>query len=102
MRKKAVMALHSFYMKDPSAIPDVVNHVTKAVRDKDPGVMIASLQLFFELIKVKRTAGNIDCSILFRPLQNTDTAVQANAASRERLIFFFVSNIVCYDRPRQS
>ena len=67
MRKKAVMALHSFYMKDPSAIPDVVNHVTKAARDKDPGVMIASLQLFFELIKVKRTAGNIDCSNFISP-----------------------------------
>ena len=62
MRKKAVMALHSFYMKNPSAIPDVVNHVTKAIRDKDPGVMAATLHIFFELIKVKRTAGNIDCS----------------------------------------
>ena len=56
------MALHSFYMKNPSAIPDVVNHVTKAIRDKDAGVMTAALHIFFELIKVKRTAGNIDYS----------------------------------------
>ena len=62
VRKKAVMALHSFYMKNPSAIPDVVNHVTKAIRDKDAGVMTAALHIFFELIKVKRTAGNIDYS----------------------------------------
>ena len=52
MRKKAVMALHSLYMKNPSAVPDLRKHARKAISDKDPGVMSASLHLFYELIKV--------------------------------------------------
>lgn len=52
VRKKAVMALHGFYSKNPSAIPDVMDHAKKAFCDKDPGVMSASLHVFHELIKV--------------------------------------------------
>ena len=52
VRKKAVMALHSFYLKNPSAISDVRGHAKRAIRDKDPGVMSASLHVFHELIKV--------------------------------------------------
>ena len=46
------MALHSFYIKSPSSIPDLKEHAKKAIMDKDPGVMCASLQVFNELIKV--------------------------------------------------
>lgn len=52
VRKKAVMALQSFYMKNPSAIPDVRELAKKAVCDNDPGVVSSSLHVFYELIKV--------------------------------------------------
>lgn len=52
MRKKAVMALHSLYIKNPSAIPDVRELAKKSVGDNDPGVMSSSLHIFYELIKV--------------------------------------------------
>ncbi|XP_015753041.1 PREDICTED: AP-4 complex subunit epsilon-1-like [Acropora digitifera] len=55
VRKKAVMALHSFYIKSPSSIPDLKEHAKKAIMDKDPGVMCASLQVFNELIKASPT-----------------------------------------------
>ncbi|XP_068743857.1 uncharacterized protein [Montipora capricornis] len=55
VRKKAVMALHSLYMKNPSAVPDLRKHARKAISDKDPGVMSASLHLFYELIKADAT-----------------------------------------------
>lgn len=55
VRKKAVMALHSFYNKSPSSIPDLKEHAKKAIMDKDPGVMYASLQVFNELIKASPT-----------------------------------------------
>lgn len=52
VRKKAVMALHSLYMKNPSAIPDVGELAKKGVGDNDPGVVSSSLHVFYELIKV--------------------------------------------------
>ncbi|XP_078360431.1 uncharacterized protein LOC144644775 isoform X2 [Oculina patagonica] len=52
IRKKAVMALHSFYMKNPSAIPDVKKLAKTAACDNDPGVVSSSLQFFYELMKV--------------------------------------------------
>ncbi|XP_067037313.1 AP-4 complex subunit epsilon-1-like isoform X2 [Acropora muricata] len=55
VRKKAVMALHSFYIKSPSSVPDLKEHAKKAIMDKDPGVMCASLQVFNELIKASPT-----------------------------------------------
>ena len=60
------MALHSFYIKSPSSIPDLKEHAKKAIMDKDPGVMCASLQVFNELIKV---------SSVKRSQQNTPFAV---------------------------
>ena len=55
------MALHSFYIKSPSSIPDLKEHAKKAIMDKDPGVMCASLQVFNELIKVSRVKGSQLC-----------------------------------------
>ena len=52
------MALHSFYIKNPSAIPDLKEHAKKAIMDRDPGVMCASLQVFHELIKVSSVKGS--------------------------------------------
>ena len=52
VRKKAVMVLHSFYMKNPSAIPDVRQLAKKSVSDNDLGVVSSALHIFYELIKV--------------------------------------------------
>lgn len=52
IRKKAVMALLSFYKKNPSTIPDVKNLAKTAVCDNDLGVVSSSLHVFYELIKV--------------------------------------------------
>ena len=52
IRKKAVMALHSLYMKNPSAIPDVRELAKKCICDNDPGVVSSSLHIFYDLIKV--------------------------------------------------
>lgn len=54
VRKKAVMALHSLYMKNPSAIPDVRELAKKSVSDNDLGVVSSALHIFYELIKVCR------------------------------------------------
>ena len=51
------MALHSFYIKGPSSIPDLKEHAKKAIMGKDPGVMCGSLQLFNEVIKVSSVKG---------------------------------------------
>lgn len=59
VRKKAVMALRSLYMKNPSAIPDVRELAKKSVSDNDLGVVSSALHIFYELIKV--------CRLLQRP-----------------------------------
>ena len=46
------MALHSLYMNNPSAIPNVRELAKKGVCDNDPGVVSSSLHIFYELIKV--------------------------------------------------
>lgn len=51
VRKKAVMALRSLYMKNPSAIPDVRELAKKSVSDNDLGVVSSALHIFYELIK---------------------------------------------------
>lgn len=49
VRKKAVMALHKFYLVDPSYGPHFANFFRKALADKSPSVMAASLHAFFDL-----------------------------------------------------
>lgn len=61
------MALHSFYMKNPSAIPDVKKLAKTAACDNDPGVVSSSLQVFYELMKVNvyivySTKGTCTCA----------------------------------------
>lgn len=46
------MALHSFWLKHPSAIPDVKKLAIAAARDSDPGVVSSAMHVFYELIKV--------------------------------------------------
>lgn len=56
------MALHSLYMKNPSAIPDVRELAKKSVSDNDPGVVSSSLHIFYELIKVLQLIAKAACT----------------------------------------
>ncbi|KAL5063521.1 hypothetical protein RYX36_025258 [Vicia faba] len=50
VRKKAVMALHSFHRKSPSSVSHLVSNFRKRLCDNDPGVMGATLCPLFDLI----------------------------------------------------
>lgn len=51
VRKKAVCALHRFYQLDQSSISNMGDKVRRALCDKDPSVMAASLCLLHDLIR---------------------------------------------------
>jgi len=54
------MALHSFYIKNPSSIPDLKEHAKKAIVDKDPGVNCVHLfRSSMNLIKVSSVKGSL-------------------------------------------
>ncbi|KAL4565180.1 hypothetical protein LXL04_029265 [Taraxacum kok-saghyz] len=50
VRKKAVMALHSFYHRSPSSVNHLISHFRKKLCDNDPGVMGATLCPLYDLI----------------------------------------------------
>lgn len=52
VRKKAVMALHSFYQRSPSYVNHLVSHFRKKLCDNDPGVMGATLCPLYDLITI--------------------------------------------------
>ena len=49
VRKKAVLALHRFYSRDPKSIAHLSDKLRKALCDSDPGVMVASLNCFYAM-----------------------------------------------------
>jgi len=51
IRKKAVMVLHKIIKIAPTAIPDLNDKMKRALCDKDPSVMAASLNIFYDVIK---------------------------------------------------
>ncbi|XP_035669970.1 AP-4 complex subunit epsilon-1-like isoform X1 [Branchiostoma floridae] len=51
VRKKAIMALHRFYLKAPNMVQHIHEKFRKVLCDRDPGVMGASLNIFYDLIK---------------------------------------------------
>ena len=51
VRKKAVMALHRFHQIDPESVSHLNDKVRRALCDKDPSVMNASLCMLIDLIK---------------------------------------------------
>lgn len=55
IRKKAVMALHKVIKIQPSAVTEISDKINRALCDKDPSVMAASLNLFYELVKQNPT-----------------------------------------------
>ena len=56
VRKKAVMAMHRFFLLSPGSVSHLEDDFRRCLSDKDPGVMEASLLLFHDLIKVVLTA----------------------------------------------
>uniref|UniRef100_A0A3B5MSB8 Adaptor related protein complex 4 subunit epsilon 1 n=1 Tax=Xiphophorus couchianus TaxID=32473 RepID=A0A3B5MSB8_9TELE len=52
IRRKAVLALYKFYLIAPNQVQHIHNKFRKALCDKDPGVMSASLHIYLQLIQV--------------------------------------------------
>uniref|UniRef100_A0A1A8MTX6 Adaptor-related protein complex 4, epsilon 1 subunit n=1 Tax=Nothobranchius pienaari TaxID=704102 RepID=A0A1A8MTX6_9TELE len=51
IRRKAVLALYKFYLIAPNQVQHIHNRFRKALCDKDPGVMSASLHIYLQLIQ---------------------------------------------------
>lgn len=51
IRRKAVLALYKFYLIAPNQVQHIHSKFRKALCDKDPGVMFASLHIYFQMIK---------------------------------------------------
>uniref|UniRef100_A0AAZ3NZI0 AP-4 complex subunit epsilon n=1 Tax=Oncorhynchus tshawytscha TaxID=74940 RepID=A0AAZ3NZI0_ONCTS len=51
IRRKAVLALYKFYLIAPNQVQHIHSKFRKALCDKDPGVMTASLHIYLQLIK---------------------------------------------------
>lgn len=50
IRRKAVLALYKFYLIAPNQVQHIHNKFRKALCDKDPGVMFASLHIYLQMI----------------------------------------------------
>lgn len=53
IRRKAVLALYKFYLIAPNQVQHIHNKFRKALCDKDPGVMTASLHIYLQMIQEK-------------------------------------------------
>ncbi|KAG5839414.1 hypothetical protein ANANG_G00204720 [Anguilla anguilla] len=51
IRRKAVLALYKFYLIAPNQVQHIHDKFRKALCDKDPGVMTASLHIYLQMIK---------------------------------------------------
>ncbi|XP_029289654.1 AP-4 complex subunit epsilon-1 [Cottoperca gobio] len=51
IRRKAVLALYKFYLIAPNQVQHIHNKFRKALCDKDPGVMTASLHIYLQMIE---------------------------------------------------
>ena len=52
VRRKAVMAMHHFYLRSPSSVAHLDEDFRRMLGDTDPGVMEGTLILFYQLVKV--------------------------------------------------
>ena len=48
---QAVLALHRFYSRNPSSILHMIEKIKAALCDSDPGVMAASLNIFYDMAR---------------------------------------------------
>ncbi|XP_078540950.1 AP-4 complex subunit epsilon-1 isoform X4 [Lissotriton helveticus] len=53
IRRKAVLALHKFYLIAPNQVQHIHDRFRKALCDRDAGVMAASLHIYLQIIKDK-------------------------------------------------
>ncbi|XP_059917333.1 AP-4 complex subunit epsilon-1 [Gadus macrocephalus] len=53
IRRKAVLALYKFYLIAPNQVQHIHSKFRKALCDKDPGVMSASLHIYLEMVTEK-------------------------------------------------
>ncbi|XP_067356057.1 AP-4 complex subunit epsilon-1 isoform X3 [Channa argus] len=51
IRRKAVLALYKFYLIAPNQVQHIHNKFRKALCDRDPGVMTASLHIYLQMIQ---------------------------------------------------
>ncbi|KAL4660713.1 AP-4 complex subunit epsilon-1 [Arapaima gigas] len=51
IRRKAVLALYKFYLIAPNQVQHIHDKFRRALCDKDPGVMTASLHIYLQLVK---------------------------------------------------
>uniref|UniRef100_A0A3B3TFE8 Clathrin/coatomer adaptor adaptin-like N-terminal domain-containing protein n=1 Tax=Paramormyrops kingsleyae TaxID=1676925 RepID=A0A3B3TFE8_9TELE len=51
IRRKAVLALYKFYLMAPNQVQHIHDKFRRALCDKDPGVMTASLHIYLQMIK---------------------------------------------------
>lgn len=56
VRKKAIMALHRFYLRSPSSVSHLFSNFRKKLSDNDPSVMGAALCPLYDLITVDANA----------------------------------------------
>ncbi|XP_017261509.1 AP-4 complex subunit epsilon-1 [Kryptolebias marmoratus] len=64
IRRKAVLALYKFYLIAPNQVQHIHNKFRKALCDKDPGVMSASLHIYLQLIQ-ENPEGYKDLTVSF-------------------------------------
>eukprot|EP00064_Thunnus_orientalis_P010740 superscaffoldBa00001485_g10767 len=61
IRRKAVLALYKFYLIAPNQVQHIHNKFRKALCDKDPGVMTASLHIYLQMITENPEAILYEC-----------------------------------------
>lgn len=61
IRRKAVLALYKFYLIAPNQVQHIHNKFRKALCDKDPGVMTASLHIYLQMIQVIQVFFFLSC-----------------------------------------
>ncbi|XP_069564295.1 AP-4 complex subunit epsilon-1 isoform X1 [Brachyistius frenatus] len=64
IRRKAVLALYKFYLIAPNQVQHIHNKFRKALCDKDPGVMTASLHIYLQMIQ-ENPEGYKDLTVSF-------------------------------------
>lgn len=64
IRRKAVLALYKFYLIAPNQVQHIHNKFRKALCDKDPGVMTASLHIYLNMIQ-ENPEGHKDLTVSF-------------------------------------
>jgi AP-4 complex subunit epsilon-1 len=93
VRKKAVCALHRFYQLDPSSISTMGDKIRRALCDKDPSVMAASLCLLHDLIR--------DNANTYKDLVSSFVSIlkQITEHRLPRTCFPLPYFLVCHDLP---